>query len=72
MDEKFPMRLKDNCHRSVVGLTMLNGSKCWEENGKKNWVNIANIKMLRRMRGLTIEDRNGFENVRGSFGFCFQ
>ena len=59
------MRLKAKVYRTVVRPVMIYGSECWTLKKKdERRLETTEMKMLRRMLGVTLKDRMRNENVR--------
>ena len=66
-DRRMPMRLKAKVYRTVVRpvMMLMYGSKCWTLNKKdERRLETTEMKMLRRMLGVTLKDRMRNEDVR--------
>ena len=64
-DRRMPMRLKAKVCRTVVRPVMIYGSECWTLKKKdERRMETKEMKMLRRMLGVTLKDRMRNEDVR--------
>lgn len=68
-DRRVPMKLKGRFYGSVVRSVMLYGAECWAvKKGHEKKLQVAEMRMLRLMCGVTRRDRIRNTQVRGSLG----
>jgi len=68
-DKKVPLKLKGKFYRTTVRPAMLYGTKCWaikSQRGSK--ISVAEMRMLRWMRGKTRQDMIRNETIRERVG----
>ena len=68
-DKKLPTKLKTKLYTTVVRPVILYGGECWTTGMKEeNILEKAEMRMLRRIKGVTVKDKMKSEDIRKELG----
>ena len=68
-DKKIPTKLKTKLHTTGVRPVILYGAECWTTGVKKeNILEKTEMRMLRRIKGVTVKDKMNSEDIRKELG----
>ena len=70
-DKKVPIKLKDKVYKTVIKPTMTYGAECWAVRKKyENRLHVAEIRMLRWIRGKTRKDHVRNQSIQEDVKVC--
>ena len=70
-DKKVPIKLKDKVYKTVIKPTMTYGAECWAVRKKdENRLHVAEMRMLRWIRGKTRKDRVRNQRIQEDANVC--
>ena len=68
-DKKIPTKLKTKLYTTVVRPVILYGAECWTTGVKEeNILEKTEMRMLRRIKGVTVKDKMKSEDIRKELG----
>ena len=68
-DKKIPTKLKTKLYTTVVRPVILYGAECWKTGVKEeNILEKTEMRMLRRIKGVTVKDKMKSEDIRKDLG----
>ncbi|GFO33970.1 hypothetical protein PoB_006047500 [Plakobranchus ocellatus] len=70
-DKKMPRKLKTKLYTTMVRPVILYGAECWVVGQKEEQLlETTEMRMLRRIRGVTLEDKMRSDDIRKELGVC--
>ncbi|GFO05113.1 hypothetical protein PoB_003161800 [Plakobranchus ocellatus] len=70
-DRKMPRKLKTKLYTTMVRPVILYGAECWVVGQKEEQLlETTEMRMLRRIRGVTLEDKMRSDDIRKELGVC--
>ena len=67
-DRKIPRKLKSKLYKAVIRPVLLYGAECWAVGMRRNWWQKTEMRMLRRIVGMTLMNKKRNEKIRKEYG----